>query len=113
MRATKFTTAADLRADPSPLLHNPSYFINRLEAAEAVCLLYGWSPSTRNAGFRERASFALWSKWLDLVGGHAFARPKLHPHLSDTALRPIVENDEALQQRAREKIPEIVVEVAP
>lgn len=110
-RKAKFITAADLKADPSPLLHNPAYFIDRLAAAEAVCLLYGWSASTRREGFRERATYALWSKWLAFVGGNAFAFPKLHPHLDDDALKPIVQEDEELEAETLRRINEIVVEV--
>lgn len=111
MTRKKFITATDLKADSAPLLHNPAYFIDRLKAAEDALLMYGWSASVRRMGERERATYNLWCKWLELVGGNEFSWPRNHPHLSDADIRRLASEDEDLERRTREKIDRIVVEV--
>lgn len=51
----------------------------RLEAAEAVCLMYGWSAVT-NQTPRQRVTQELWRRWVGLVDDD-FLRPKAHPDL--------------------------------
>lgn len=57
----------------------------RLNAAEDVTVMYGWSPAKRSSAMteRERATFALWRRW-DEMGGDS--SPKGSPHLDDAGI---------------------------
>src|SRR4051794_20256283 len=52
----------------------------KLNAAEKVCILYGWTPPGDSE--REKACSQLWQEWAALVGSD-FTAPKAHPELPD------------------------------
>jgi hypothetical protein len=53
----------------------------RLQAAEDVCLMYGWSAGRFESDY-DKATHEVWSHWADLVGGE-FLSPQSHPDLND------------------------------
>ncbi len=58
----------------------------RLNAAEDVCVMYGWSPSKRSSAMseRERATYALWRRWTNEFDGDS--SPNHNRHLSDAVI---------------------------
>jgi hypothetical protein len=68
----------------------------RLEAAERVCLLYGWSgiggDSDRSKALRE-----MWGEWADLPG--VSLRPGDHPGLSDERIAELARRRDEIRAR--------------
>lgn len=66
--------------------------IERLDAAERVCLLYGWTGNTNNlvATDKEEALMQAWMEWRRVVPD-GFLDPVQHPGLSDEAIRELAE----------------------
>jgi hypothetical protein len=56
----------------------------RLAAAEAVCVMFGWSPA-RSQTDREKAAYTLWRRWVEIVGSGSLS-PERHPDLDEQAL---------------------------
>ena len=79
----------------------------RLEAAEALCILYSWTGVHRETD-REVAAFELWRQWYAIVG-EEFLRGKTHPDLGDRALRPLVTQGRQTRERTLRKIQEHAV----
>ena len=67
--------------ETSSMSEIPEEIRERLEAAERVCVLFGWTAST-GTGDRDKALHELWSEWVDLVGS-ASTGPDAHPELSE------------------------------
>lgn len=80
---------------------------DRLEAAEALCILYSWTGVRRETD-REVAAFELWRKWFAIVG-EEFLLGKAHPDLQDRALRPLVERGRRIRERTLRQIQEHAV----
>jgi hypothetical protein len=82
--------------------------IERLRAAEDVCLMYGWSATTYERTDRQIAAYELWRKWYALAAD--YAEPKNHPHLRDRALRPMIREHRERRAQTQKAISRIVVE---
>lgn len=74
----------------------------RLAAAEAVCLLFGWSPSHATTD-REKAAYMLWCHWADRVGNE-FTAPSSHPELSKDVIRTLARARDAIRDKTLSKI---------
>jgi hypothetical protein len=70
--------------DEELAVEQPALDVERVAAAEAVCLMYGWS-AVSEATPRQRATHALWKRWVRLVDPD-FLTPERHPDLSDEAI---------------------------
>lgn len=65
--------------------------VGRLQAAEDVCVLYGWSAATSpDAGDRELATLQLWTEWYDVAGPGATSKAA-SPHLTDGVIHDLAE----------------------
>jgi hypothetical protein len=84
----------------------------RLAAAEAVCVMYGWSaaPPAQGGSDREIATLELWMRWAKVVGSE-FLTPKAHPELNAAAVKRLVEARRDTVQRIKAKIDKLVVTV--
>lgn len=68
----------------------------RLRLAEAVCLMYGWSP-VHDATERDKATSELWRQWLGAVPKN-FTDPANHPELSDEAITALANKRDATRR---------------
>lgn len=59
--------------------------IERLEAAEKACLMYGWSPMREHTSDASKATYRMWLKWMEIVGAD-FLLPDLHPELGNATM---------------------------
>lgn len=81
----------------------------RLEAAEAVCLMYGWSRTREFDGTdRQLATLQLWNRWVDLVGMD-FLSPKQHPELNEDETKALADQRRAIRAETLKKIEKLVV----
>ena len=71
--------------------------IERLNAAEDVCLMFAWSPaqSGPNATDTENAAHELWSKWVQLPG--TSADPGDHPEWSKQDIAELARRREQIR----------------
>jgi len=70
----------------------------RLEAAERVCLSYGWSASSHNGTDREKATYMLWCRWHNIAPPD-FLNPENHPELSDEAVAELARERDEIRER--------------
>jgi hypothetical protein len=86
----------------------PEEIRKRLEAAERVCVLYGWTGVTEESE-RSKALHELWSEWVKMVSP-GFTSRAAHPDLSDERIAELAaRRDEIREQtlaRMRDGIPE-------
>ena len=80
----------------------PEEIRERLEAAERVCVLYGWT-SIGDDSERSKALHELWSEWVRLVGS-AFAGPDAHPDLNDERITELARQRDEIRERALARI---------
>jgi hypothetical protein len=82
----------------------------RLEAAEAVCLLYGWSGTTEFDGTdRQLATLQLWNQWSDLVGMKFINRKAHLPEFSDAQIKQLADKHRDIRAEMLKKFEELVV----
>jgi hypothetical protein len=65
----------------------------RLALAEAVCLMYGWSPC-HDETERDKATHELWSRWANAVP-KTFLDGRNHPELDDDAVAGLASRRDA------------------
>lgn len=71
----------------------------RLEAAERVCLMVGWSAADTVTD-RGKAKHELWAEWLAIYESQGGSpSPKAHPDLSDERIRDLAARRDATVQR--------------
>jgi hypothetical protein len=58
--------------------------MNRLEMAERVCVLFGWTGS-RSETVKDKALAQAWQEWASTVP-EGFLSPKEHPELDEEAI---------------------------
>jgi hypothetical protein len=80
--------------------------VERLSAAEDLCLMFGWSAAHDDTD-RDIAAYVLWSRWHSLAG--KFTDPRNHPHLSDKAIAPMVRKRREEEEHFRRLARSIVV----
>jgi hypothetical protein len=73
----------------------------RLEAAERVCALYGWT-SVDDGSDRSKALHELWGQWCDLPG--STPHPVDHPELTEGFITALARRRDAIRQRTLERI---------
>ena len=81
----------------------------RLELAERVCLMFGWSPAHADTD-RGNAAHELWREWLEEFerqGGSPF--PKDHPDLSDAVVAELSKRRRDIRAATLAKIDQMVV----
>jgi hypothetical protein len=73
----------------------------RLEAAERVCALYGWTGAHHDSD-RGKALHELWRQWCDLPG----STPHLvdHPELTEGYIAALARKRDAIRERTLERI---------
>lgn len=71
--------------------------IERLKAAEDVCVLYGWSASTAHQSDRDKALQELWNRWHDTAGRDASSRER-NPHLTDERIAELARKRDATRE---------------
>lgn len=69
----------------------------RLKLADAVCLLFGWSPS-RDHTEREKALTMLWRRWA-AAAPPGLLDPAEHPELSDEAIAELARQRDEIRAR--------------
>jgi len=65
--------------------------IERLKAAEDVCVLFAWMPTADSE--RGKAAHELWRKWMDLSGNDCSAES--NPHLTDELIAELAAKRDA------------------
>lgn len=85
----------------------------RLEAAEAVCLMYGWSTGSEECD-RDKALYMLWTRWLRLAEADdpEYSTPKRHPELSDEIVARLAAERDEIRARTLAKIESLMGRVA-
>ena len=73
----------------------------RLEAAERVCVLYGWS-ALGDGSDRSKALHELWSEWDDLPGTDSSSAG--NPELSDERIAELARRRDETRARTLERI---------
>jgi hypothetical protein len=73
----------------------------RLEAAERVCVLYGWTGGGSGSD-REKALHELWSDWVD-VSGVSLSQTD-HPDLSDERIAELAQRRDATRAATLERM---------
>ena len=68
----------------------------RLALAEAVCLMYGWSPC-HDETERDKATHELWSRWANAVP-KTFLDGRNHPELDDDAVAGLASRRDAIRE---------------
>jgi hypothetical protein len=72
--------------------------IHRLERAEAVCVLYAWSPViSPDAGDRQLACLETWMAWAHAVPAETIMR-SANPHLTDETIHTLAEMRRATRE---------------
>lgn len=80
----------------------PEEIRERLEAAERVCVLFGWTSASHDSD-RDKALHELWSEWVDLVGS-AFTGPDAHPELSDERITALARRRDRIREQTLARI---------
>lgn len=68
--------------------------IERLKAAEDVCVIYGWTGSTSHRSDRDKALHELWRKWHEIAGPDACDQDR-NPHLTDELIAELARKRDA------------------
>jgi hypothetical protein len=82
---------------------------NRIELAEQICLLYGWTAVHHDSD-RDKALYLLWNAWCKTVP-KSFTKPKNHPELSDEQCAKLAAIYDANHERTMKAIEEMLVPV--
>jgi hypothetical protein len=83
----------------------PEEIRERLEAAERVCVMYGWCP-VADQGERGKALYMLWKRWVDVNGTDML--PASHPDLNDDVVADLARQYDEIRARVLQ-----LVEVIP
>lgn len=83
----------------------------RLEAAERVCLLFGWSPAHGHGGGPdiEKATGQAWQEWAEIVGSD-FTGPEAHPDLGEEAIKALARKRDGIREETLKRLPVEVVQ---
>jgi hypothetical protein len=76
--------------------------MKRLEAAERVCVLFGWTAASSGTDL-DKALHELWAEWV-AVAGTAFAGPSAHPELSGERIAELARRRDLTRQRTLDAI---------
>ena len=76
----------------------------RLALAEAVCLMFGWSPSDMHGSDRTKATTMLWRRWADHQDVNT--DPAAHPELSDAVIERLARERDEIRDRTAAKLRE-------
>jgi hypothetical protein len=76
---------------------------SRLQTAEDVCLMYGWSTGNpRYASDREKATYMLWTRWHRIAG--VSSSPADHPHLSEERIAELARERDRIREATLARI---------
>lgn len=75
--------------------------LERLAAAERVCLMFGWTGSTGTSD-HDKALHELWSDWVNLSGVSQL--PRDHPELGDDRIAELARQRDEKRSRALARI---------
>lgn len=65
--------------------------LDRLKAAEDVCVMWAWSPTQDSK--RDKATHELWRQWTNLSGNDS--SPESNPHLTDELIAELAAKRDA------------------
>lgn len=81
----------------------PDEIRERLEAAERVCVLSGWTASNTTIGSDiDKALYMLWRKWTMLPG--VDPGPQAHPDLNDEVIASLARQRDDLRAETLERL---------
>lgn len=94
--------AAQLMGRLEAVTEEMARLVPRLEAAERVCVLFGWTGCGGGSD-RGKALHELWAEWVAVVGT-AFTDRSAHPELSDERIAELARRRDLTRRRTLDAI---------